>query len=104
MRQTIPERDRLFGRVQQLAQDCMITGQKLRPIHQGDMNHRAPRSQRYIPGPEPEPVTLPWPLSLNQVHLLLALRLLSRQVRQLVQCVEIGPRRGLDDVRVRAMT
>jgi hypothetical protein len=62
----------------------MIAGQKLRPICQGNVNHGVPHSQRYLPGPRPEPVTLLWSLSLNQVHLLFALHLFSRQVRQLV--------------------
>lgn len=84
MRHTIPKRERLFRRMQQLTQDGMIACQKLRPICQGDVYHGAPHSQRYLPGPRPEPVTLPWSLSLNQVHLLFALRLFSRQVRQLV--------------------
>ena len=103
MRHTIPKRERLFRRMQQLPQDGMIAGQKLRPICQGDVNHGAPHSQQYLPGPRPEPVTLPWSLSLNQVHFLLALRLFSRQVRQLVQRIEIGPRRGHDDIRIRPM-
>lgn len=90
MRQAIPKRDRLLRRMQELAEDGMIAGQKFRPIPQGDMNHRAPLSKRQSPASRPEPVTLPWPLSLNQVHLLLALRLLSRQIQELVQGVEIG--------------
>ena len=81
MRQAIPKCERLLRRMQELAEDGVIAGQKLRPIPQGDMNHRAPHSQRKIPASRPEPVTLPWPLSLNQVHLLLALRLLPRQIR-----------------------
>ena len=84
MRHTIPKRERLFRRMQQLAQDGMVACQKLRPICQGDMNHGVPHSQRYIPVSRPEPVTLPWALSLNQPHPLLALRLFSCQVRQLV--------------------
>jgi hypothetical protein len=84
MRRTIAKRERLFRWMQQLSENSMIAGQKLRPICQGDVNHGAPHSQRYLPGLRPEPVTLPWSLSLNQVHLLLALRLFSRQVRQLV--------------------
>ena len=104
MRQAIPECENLFGRMQQFAQDRMIAGQKLRPIRQGDMNHRAPHSQRNIPGPRPEPVTLPWLLSLNQVYLLFALRLLSSQIAKLIQRIEISARRSLDDVRIRAMT
>ena len=84
MRHTIPKRERLFRRMQQLSQDGMIAGQKLRPICQGDVNHGAPHSQQYLPGLRPEPMTLPWSLSLNQVHLLFALRLFSRQVRQLI--------------------
>ena len=103
MRYTIPQRERVFRGMQQLSQDGMIAGQKLRPICQGNMNHGAPHSPRNLPGPRPESVTLPWPLSLNQVHLLFALRLFSSQVRQLVQCVKIGPRRGHDDVRIRPM-
>jgi hypothetical protein len=35
----------LFRRMQQLPQDGMIAGQKLRPICQGDMNHGAPPSR-----------------------------------------------------------
>jgi hypothetical protein len=62
----------------------MIAGQKLRPICQGDVNHGAPHSQRYLPGPRPEPVTLPWSLSLNQAYPMFALHLFPRQVRQLV--------------------
>lgn len=81
MRQAIPKRDRLLRRMQELAEDGVIAGQKLRPIPRGDMNHRTPHSQQQRPASRPEPVTLPWPLSLNQVHLLLALRLLSRQIR-----------------------
>lgn len=84
MRHTIPKRERLFRRMQQLTQDGMIACQKLRPICQGDVNHGAPHSQRYLPGPRPEPVTLPWSLSLNQAYFMFALRLFSRQVRQLV--------------------
>ena len=84
MRHTISKRERLFCRMQQLAQNGMIAGQKFRPVCQGDVNYGAPHSQRYLSGPRPEPVTLPWSLSLNQVHLLLALRLFSHQVRQLV--------------------
>jgi hypothetical protein len=64
--------------MKKLSKDGMIASQKLRPICQGNVNHRTPHSQRYLPGPKPEPMTLPWPLSLNQVHLLLALRLFSR--------------------------
>ncbi len=101
MRHTIPKRERLFRRMQKLSKNGMIAGQKPRPICQGDMNHGAPHSQRCLSGNRPEPVTLPWSLSLNQVHLLLALRLFSRQVQQLVQRVEIGPRRGHDDIRIR---
>ena len=103
MRHTIPKRERLFRRMQKLSQDGMIAGQKLRPICQGDMNHGTPHSQRYFPGPRPELVTLPWSLSLNQVHFLFALRLFSCQVQQLVQRVEIGPRRSHDDIRIRPM-
>ena len=91
MRHTIPKRERLFRRMQKLSQDGMIAGQKLRAICQGDMNHGAPHSQRHLPGLRSEAVTLSWSLSLNQVHLLFALCLFSSQVRQLVQCVEIGP-------------
>ncbi len=101
MRHTIPKREGLFRRMQKLPKDSMIAGQKLRPICQGDVNHGAPHSQRCLSGPKPEPVTLSWSLSLNQVHLLLALRLFCRQVRQLVQRIEIGPRRGHDDIRIR---
>lgn len=103
MRHTVPKCERLFRRMQKLPKDGMIAGQKLRPICQGYVNHGAPRSQRYLPGPRPEPVTVPWSLSLNQVHLPLALRLFSRQVQQLVQRIEIGPRRGHDDIRIRPM-
>jgi hypothetical protein len=84
MRHTIPKRERLFRRMQQFSQDGMIAGQKFLPICQGDVNHGAPHSQRYLPGPRPEPVILPWSLSLNQVHPLFALHLFPRQVRQLV--------------------
>lgn len=104
MRQTIPKRENLFGRMEQFAQDRMITGQKLRSIRQGDMNHSAPHNQRNIPGLRPEPLTLPWLLSLNQVYLLFALRLLSSQIAKLIQRIEIGARRSLDDVRIRPMT
>jgi len=81
MRQAIPKCERLLRRMQELAEDGVIACQKLRPIPQGDMNHRAPHSQRKSPASRPEPVTVPWPLSLNQVHLLLALRLLSGQIQ-----------------------
>src|SRR6185295_3974176 len=57
-----------------------------------------------FPSPKPKLMNLPWALSLNQVHLLLALRLLSGQVRQLIQRIEIGPRRSHDDVRIRSMS
>ena len=103
MRHTIPKRERLFRRMQQLPQESMIAGQKLWPICQGDVNHGAPHSQQYRSGLRPEPLTLSWSLSLNQVHLLFTLRLFSGQVRQLVQRIEIGPRRGHDDVRIRPM-
>ena len=103
MRHTIPKRERLFRWMQQLSKNGMIAGQKLRPICQGDVNHGAPHSQRYLPCPRPKAVTLPWSLSLNQVHLLLALRLFSGQVQQLVQRIEIGPRRSHDDIRIRPM-
>jgi hypothetical protein len=49
MRHTIPKRERLFRRMQQLAQNGMVAGQKLRPICQGDVNHSAPHSQQYLP-------------------------------------------------------
>ena len=84
MDQTIPELKPLFRRMQQLAQNSMIAGQKLRPIRQGDMNHREPHSQRYYPSPRLELTTLPWSLSLNQVDLLLALHLFPRQIRELI--------------------
>ena len=103
MRHTIPKRERLFRRMQKLSQDGMIAGQKLRSICQGDMNHGAPHSHRYLPGPRAEPITLSWSLSLNQAYMMFALCLFSSQVRQLVQCVEIGPRRGHNDVRIRPM-
>ena len=48
MRQAIAKRKRLFRRMQELAEDGVIAGQKLRPICQGDMNHRAPHSQQYV--------------------------------------------------------
>ena len=48
MRQAIPKRDRLLRRMQELAEDGVIAGQKLRPIYQGDMNHRAPHNQQYV--------------------------------------------------------
>jgi hypothetical protein len=35
--------------MQQLAQNGMVAGQKLRPICQGDVNHSAPHSQQYLP-------------------------------------------------------
>jgi len=46
---TIPKRERLFRWMQQLAQNGMVAGQKLRPICQGDVNHSAPHSQQYLP-------------------------------------------------------
>ena len=84
MRHTISKRELVFRWMQQLSQDGIIAGQKLRPIYQGDMNHGAPHSPRYLPGPRQKPMTLPWSLSLNQVHLLFTLRLFPNQVRQLV--------------------
>ena len=104
MGHTIPKRERLFRRMQHLSQEGMVAGQKLWPICQGDMNHRAPHSQHDLFGLRPGPLTLSWPVSLNQVHLLFALGLFCRQVQQLVQCVKIGPRRGHNDVRIRPMT
>ncbi len=104
MRHTIPKRERLFRRMQQLSQKRMVTGQKLSPICQGDMNHRAPHCQHDFSSLRLGPLTLSWPVCLNQVHLLFALSLFCRQVQQLVQCVKIGPRRGHNDVRIRPMT
>ena len=48
MRHTIPKRERLFGRMQQLSQEGMVAGQKLLSICQGDVNHGAPHSQQYL--------------------------------------------------------
>jgi len=92
MRHTVAKCERLFCWMQQLSQESMVTGQKLGPISQRHVNHGAPHSRQYRSGLLPEPVTVSWSLSLNQVDFMFALRLFSSQVRKLVQCVEIGPR------------
>ena len=51
MCQAISKRDQLLRRMQELTEDGVIAGQKLRSIPQGDMNHRAPHSQRKVPLP-----------------------------------------------------
>jgi len=84
MRHTISKRERLFGRMQQFSQEGMIAGQKLRPIRQGHMNHGAPHNQQYLSGLRPEPLTVSWSLSLNQVDFLFALSLFSGQVPQFI--------------------
>jgi hypothetical protein len=84
MRHTIPKRELLFHRMQQLSQKGMVAGQKLRPIRQGNVNHGAPQRRQYYSSLRPEPLTVSRSLSLNQVHLLFALRLFSGQVRQLI--------------------
>ena len=59
----------------------MIAGQKLRLDLPGSHEPRTHLTANNIcPGPRPEPLTLSWSLSLNQVHLLFALRLFSGQV------------------------
>jgi hypothetical protein len=92
MRHTIPKRERLFPRMEQLSQEGMVAGQKLRPIFQGNMNHSVAHSRQDLSGLSPEPLTLSRSLSLNQAYPMFALRLFSSQVRQLIQRIEIGPR------------
>jgi hypothetical protein len=84
VRHTIPKRERLFRRMQQLSQDGMIAGQKLRQICQGDMNHGR-TSQPIIPSRfQTGAANSTEPLSLNQADFMLTLRLFSRQIQQLV--------------------
>ncbi len=103
MRHTIPKCQRLLRRMQELSQYRMISGQKLRPTCQGNMNHGVPHSQLDSSDLRLELLTLSWALSLNQVDLLFALRLFSGQIRQLIQRIEIGPRRGHDNICIRPM-
>ena len=103
MRHAIPKREWLLCRMQKLSQNCMVSSQKLQSICQGNMNHSLPHNPRYQSSPRLEGENLPCSLSLNQVHLLFALRLFYSQVRQLIQSIEIGTRRGHDDVCISPM-
>lgn len=52
MRHTIPKRERLFRRMQQLAQNGMIAGQKFRLVCQGDVNHAHLTANDTFPVPD----------------------------------------------------
>ena len=79
VRHTIPKRERLFRRMQQLPQDGMIASQKLRLICQGNMNQAHLPADNTFQVPDRSRNST-GPLSLNQADFMFTLRLFSRQV------------------------
>lgn len=100
MRKAIPQLQLVCSRVEDLSQARQITGQKFRTIRQRNLEHAPTPFSRTGASKEE---TVPWGCASNQVHLLLTLSLFCRQIRQFVQCVQIGASRGRDDISIGAM-
>lgn len=101
VRKAVSQFQRVLGWMKNFSKLRIIAGDELGTIRRSDYEHRG------IPFHHGtalnEEGTVPWGGSSDQVHLLLALRLLRRQIGQLVEGAQIGARRGRDDVGIGAV-
>ena len=83
MGETVSKFQRVLGWMKDFSKPCMVAGKELGTIAGSDFEHGGiPFRHRTALNEEG---TVPWGVSSDQVHLLLALRLFRRQVRQLVE-------------------